>query len=135
MGSFITDGTGRALYLFVADSGSKSACTSAACVAQWPPLTADGAVSASGDATSGKVGTITRPDGKKQVTYNNHPLYYFAGDTGPGQTAGQGINGFGAPWYLVSPSGDQVTTAPSGSSVPDQSSGSAGGSEAGGGWS
>ena len=41
------------------------------------------------------VGTTTRSDGKKQVTYNGHPLYTFIGDSSPGDTSGQGVNAFG----------------------------------------
>ena len=51
------------------------------------------------------LGTITRSDGTKQVTYDGHPLYYFAGDSGAGMASGQGSDGFGAKWWLVSPAG------------------------------
>ena len=64
------------------------------------------------------------------VTYDGHPLYYFQGDTGPGTDKGQGLNGFGAVWYLVAPSGSSITTAVtiSGSgSTPASSSGGGGG--------
>jgi hypothetical protein len=94
-------------------------------------LTTTGSASAATGVTAGKLGTLTRSDGKKQVTYNGHPLYYFAGDTSSGQTTGEGNKGFGGTWYLVAPSGEQLTTAPS-SSTPTQSSS---GSGAGGGWS
>jgi predicted lipoprotein with Yx(FWY)xxD motif len=109
-GNVLADGSGRALYLFAADTGSTSTC-SGACAAAWPPLTANGSVSATGDAASSDLATITRSDGTKQVTYAGHPLYYFAGDSGAGQTNGQGINGFGARWWLVAPSGQKITTS------------------------
>jgi predicted lipoprotein with Yx(FWY)xxD motif len=48
----------------------------------------------------GDLGVITRTDGTKQVTYGGHPLYYFAGDTAPGQTKGQGVGGT---WFLIGP--------------------------------
>jgi hypothetical protein len=66
------------------------------------------------------IGTATRPDGKSQVTYNGHPLYLYAGDQKPGDTNGQAINGFGAPWFAVSTSGNQVSghTATSGAGNP-----------------
>jgi predicted lipoprotein with Yx(FWY)xxD motif len=121
LGSVLADGSGRALYLFAADTGSTSTCFGA-CAAAWPPLTANGSVSATGDAASSDVATITRSDGTKQVTYAGHPLYYFAGDSGAGQTNGQGINGFGARWWLVAPSGQKITT--SAASAPSSSGGS-----------
>ena len=52
--------------------------------------------------------TITRPDGTKQVTYKGHPLYFFARDGDKGDAYGQGVNSFGASWYVVSPSGAKV---------------------------
>jgi hypothetical protein len=57
------------------------------------------------------LGTSTRSDGTKQVTYDGHPLYYFAGDSGPGMASGQGSDNFGAKWWLVAPSGSDVTAA------------------------
>ena len=122
LGKVLADGSGRALYQFAADTGSKSTCFGA-CAAAWPPLTATGSVSATGDAASGDLATITRSDGTKQVTYAGHPLYYFAGDSGAGQTNGQGINGFGARWWLVAPSGQKITTSTA--SAPSSSGGSA----------
>jgi hypothetical protein len=61
-------------------------------------------------ASASDIGTISRSDGAKQVTYAGHPLYYFVGDKAAGQTNGEGVNGFGAPWYLLAPSGQQVTS-------------------------
>jgi predicted lipoprotein with Yx(FWY)xxD motif len=127
-GSFLTNSAGRAVYLFLADSSGKSAC-SGACAAAWPPVVATGQPTAAGDAQSSDLGTITRSDGTKQVTYDGHPLYYFVGDTGPGTDKGQGVDGFGAKWWLVAPSGSSITTAVtiSGSaSAPASSSGGGG---------
>jgi predicted lipoprotein with Yx(FWY)xxD motif len=131
MGTFLTDGAGRALYLFTSDTASKSMCATGDCPNQWPPLVTTGSATAGSGIMAGKLDTITRPDGKKQVTYNGHPLYYFAGDTAPGQTTGQGNNGFGAVWWLVKPSGDELTASAAPSSAPTSPSGSG----AGGGWS
>ena len=55
--------------------------------------------------------TITRSDGSKQVAYGGHPLYYFAGDSATGDTNGEGVDGFGAKWWVVSPSGASITKA------------------------
>jgi predicted lipoprotein with Yx(FWY)xxD motif len=108
-GTYLTDGSGRALYLWVADKDGRSAC-SGACASAWPPLTAAGAPSVAGGASAADVGTIARSDGSKQVSYAGHPLYYFAGDSGTA-TSGQGSDGFGAKWWLVAPSGAAITGA------------------------
>ena len=68
-------------------------------------------MTASGSAKASDLGTITRSDGTKQVTYNGHPLYYYAGDSGSGTASGQGSDSFGAKWWLVSPSGSDVTAS------------------------
>ena len=107
LGQFIADGSGKTLYLFEADKTTQSTC-SGACAGAWPPFTASGSVTASSGVNQSKVGTTTRSDGNKQVTYNGHPLYYFIGDVSAGDTNGQGKNAFGAEWYVVSPSGDKI---------------------------
>jgi len=109
-GQFLTDGSGHAVYLWSKDSMNHSAC-SGPCAGAWPPMIANGKVTASGGAVASDLGTITRSDGTKQVTYDGHPLYYFAGDTGAGQVTGQGSNGFGAKWWLVAPTGSAITAA------------------------
>jgi predicted lipoprotein with Yx(FWY)xxD motif len=141
--TFLTDGTGHALYLWVKDPSGKSVCEGP-CAGAWPPVTSKGAVTAAGSAVASDLGTITRSDGTKQVTYNGHPLYYFVADSGPGEAKGQGNDGFGAKWWLVSPAGADVTapltaftpgssgTASGGSTAPAPGSSS---SAAGGGWS
>jgi hypothetical protein len=65
-----------------------------------------------------ELGTTKRSDGSMQVTYNGHPLYYYEGDTAAGQTTGQGSNGFGAKWWLVTPSGSAITGSNSGNTAP-----------------
>jgi predicted lipoprotein with Yx(FWY)xxD motif len=144
-GSFLTNSSGRAVYLWDADSMNKSMC-SGACAGAWPPVTAKGHVTAADGAKAADLGTITRSDGSKQVTYLGHPLYYFAGDSGSGQTNGQGSDSFGAKWWLVAPAGTKITVADSatgaaagaGSSSPtapaSSGSSSTGGSSAGGSW-
>lgn len=109
MGTYLTGASGRAIYLWAADKGSQSAC-SGACAGVWHPVTASGKPNVSGGAMAGDLGTITRSDGTKQVTYKGHPLYYYAADTSAGQTSGQGSNQFGAKWWLVSPSGSEITS-------------------------
>jgi predicted lipoprotein with Yx(FWY)xxD motif len=108
LGKFLVDAKGRTLYLFEADKPNKSNCSSA-CLSVWPPLSASGkAPSVSGGAVAGKLGVTKLAGGKSIVTYNGHPLYYYVGDKKPGDTAGQGLNQFGAGWYVVNPSGDKI---------------------------
>jgi predicted lipoprotein with Yx(FWY)xxD motif len=114
LGDYLTDGKGRALYLFMADSGGSSACADD-CAKFWPPLTAAGAATSTGAASSEKLNQITRAGGEKQITYNGHPLYYYSGDKGANDLNGQGLNDFGGQWWLVSPQGEAITKAGTGS--------------------
>ena len=112
MGMYLTDGEGRSLYLFEADTSGTSTCTGA-CATQWPPLLTTGAPQAGSGATADMLGTAARADGTMQVTYNKHPLYLFSGDKAAGDTNGQGVNAFGALWWLVNPAGSAITTTSS----------------------
>ena len=138
-GTFLVSGSGRAVYLWVKDTGDMSNC-SGACAGAWPPVT--GSATASGGAKASDLGTITRSDGTKQVTYDGHPLYYFSGDSGPGSSTGQGSDSFGAKWWLVAPTGSDVTasvssfTAGASGGTASSAPASTGASKsAGGGWS
>jgi predicted lipoprotein with Yx(FWY)xxD motif len=116
-GTYLTDRSGRALYMWVGDDAGKSNC-SGDCALAWPPVVTASTPSASGGARSANVGTITRSDGGRQVTYKGHPLYYFVVDSGPGTTKGQGSDSFGARWWLVAPSGAAITVNGSSSVSP-----------------
>jgi predicted lipoprotein with Yx(FWY)xxD motif len=136
-GAFLTNASGRAVYLWAKDGMNMSAC-SGACAAAWPPVPATGQLTAAGGAKASDLGTITRSDGTKQVTYDGHALYYFAGDSAAGQTNGQGSDSFGAPWWLVAPTGAKITgsdTAAAAAAPAPAASATAGSSNAGGGWS
>jgi predicted lipoprotein with Yx(FWY)xxD motif len=128
--TFLTDSLGRSLYLWVPDTTTMSMC-SGSCATYWPPLTTNGAPTAGTGVSASDLGTITRSDGTKQVTYAGHPLYYFVGDKTAGQTNGEGSTGFGAPWYLVAPTGRQITGLHA-ASAPSPAPSSGGGSNAGG---
>jgi len=110
VGKILVDSQGRTLYLFERDSGTKSTCTGA-CAVEWPPLRATRKPTVGGGANASAVATSARSDGKPQVTYNGHPLYLFTGDQKPGDTNGQGVNAFGGLWYVLSSSGNQITTS------------------------
>ena len=104
-GAIVVDAKGMSVYFFtkdVKDSGS-SACTDA-CLAAWPRVTTT-SERPSADGVTGTLGTIATPDGKKQVTLEGLPLYYYAKDAKPGDILGQGVNNV---WYLANPSGAMV---------------------------
>lgn len=91
----------------VKDSGV-SACVGG-CLTAWPPVVTTSATPTV-EGVTGKVGTITTPDGKMQVTINGMPIYYYAKDKAAGEVVGQGV---GSVWYVVAPSGEMITTPPS----------------------
>jgi predicted lipoprotein with Yx(FWY)xxD motif len=103
----LVDAKGRTLYLFEKDKTAKSTC-SGACAVAWPPSTTSGKPKAGHGAKAKLLKTSKRSDGGTQVTYNGHPLYRYIGDTKAGQTNGQGINGFGAKWYMMNAGGKKI---------------------------
>jgi predicted lipoprotein with Yx(FWY)xxD motif len=105
LGPILTDSSGRTLYLFEKDKGAMSAC-SGACASIWPPVSAMGV--AGHGLSAAKLGSIKRPDGTTEATYAGHPLYTYAGDAKPGDTRGQGLDQFGAEWYVLAPSGHKI---------------------------
>ena len=107
LGRIIVDGRGRSLYLFEKDTRRRSAC-SGVCAAYWPPLLTNGKPAAIKGAKQSLIGTIRRANGKRQVTYAGHPLYFYAGDTKRGQTNGQGLTDFGAGWDALRASGQKI---------------------------
>ena len=113
LGRILVDSQGRTLYLFKADSGAKSSCFGA-CAVAWPPLRTGAKPVLAGGASAGLVGTISRSDGARQVTYNGHPLYLFVKDHKPGDVNGQGLTASGAAWFAVSAAGNQISLRPTG---------------------
>lgn len=114
-GQILVDGNGKALYLFMADTGTTSTCNGA-CATAWPPDLTTGMPTGAG--LTAPIATTTRTDKSTQVTYNGHPLYTFVMDAKPGDINGQGKNAFGGLWYLVSPSGAAITTTSAPTSAP-----------------
>ncbi|MDZ4092211.1 MAG: hypothetical protein U1D68_13520 [Arthrobacter sp.] len=107
-GRIVVDGKGMSVYYYtkdVKDSGT-STCTGG-CLEAWPPVLATADTPAV-DGVTGTVGTIATPDGKKQLTINGMPVYYYAKDLAAGDILGQGV---GSVWYLVAPSGEMITAA------------------------
>lgn len=111
VGQIVVDGKGMSVYYFTKDTkdSGTSACTGG-CLTAWPPVTTTSDTPAV-EGVTGTVGTITTPDGKKQLTINGMPVYYYEKDKAPGDITGQGVGGV---WYLVAPSGEMITT-PAGS--------------------
>jgi predicted lipoprotein with Yx(FWY)xxD motif len=107
VGTALVDGQGRTLYLFEADRGSTSTCNGA-CASLWPPATTSGKPTAGPGVDAAKLGTTKRSDGTLEVTYNGHPLYRYAPDAKAGDVTGQGLNQFGAPWYVLAASGNKI---------------------------
>jgi predicted lipoprotein with Yx(FWY)xxD motif len=115
IGQVVVNSAGRTLYLFEKDRNGRSAC-SGACVGFWPPLISKGDPMTLRGLNQALVGTTTRSDGTKQVTYAGHPVYMFVQDTKPGQTNGEGLTDFGGSWDALSPAGAKIEAGQSGSS-------------------
>jgi predicted lipoprotein with Yx(FWY)xxD motif len=107
LGPTLVDSAGRTLYLFEKDTSAASMCAGA-CASIWPPLVTNGKPKAGAGISAAKLGTTKRADGKLEVTYAGHPLYYYVADTKPGELSGEGLDQFGATWDIVAPSGKGV---------------------------
>ena len=107
-GRILFDGRGRALYAFTRDRrGGPSQCHGA-CARAWPVYFASGKLRAGKGVKRSRIGTVRRPNGRRQVTYNGWPLYYYVGDRSPGQVLCQNVDEFGGTWLVVRPSGGLV---------------------------
>ena len=93
----LTNAKGFTVYWFGPDTPTTSKCYGS-CAAYWPPVTDTAAAS---HGMLGRVGTITRTDGSRQLTYNGHPLYTYIADTAPGLARGNNINLNGGLWHEV----------------------------------
>jgi predicted lipoprotein with Yx(FWY)xxD motif len=107
LGRILVDAHGKTLYLWAHDKGHTSTCNGQ-CAKYWPPLVTSGKPKAGAGARGGLLGTTRRADGRTQVTYHGHPLYYFAGDKRAGDVKGEGLTGFGGRWDPVSAAGRAV---------------------------
>jgi predicted lipoprotein with Yx(FWY)xxD motif len=125
LGPTVVDAHGRTLYLFEGDKPNVSTL-SAGGQAIWPPFTATAKPRALSGVSADGIATVSHSGGAAQVTYNGHPLYYYVGDRRPGQVSGQGLNQFGALWYVLGPNGNAVTSAASSQASATSSGGSPG---------
>jgi predicted lipoprotein with Yx(FWY)xxD motif len=127
LGRFLADGQGHTLYLFDRDEPRESYCNGA-CAAVWPPYETDGPPQAVAGVPASALGTIKRDDGDVQVTYRGHPLYFYAADASTsGKTKGEGVDQFGAEWYVVGRDGKPVEPADTSSGGSDKSNNGGGG--------
>jgi predicted lipoprotein with Yx(FWY)xxD motif len=108
-GRVIFDGRGYALYAFTRDRrGGPSRCYGA-CAAAWPVYLGKGTLRAGKSVRQTLLGTVRRRDGRRQVTYNGRPLYYYVGERGrPGVILCQNVDEFGGLWLVVRPGGQLV---------------------------
>lgn len=99
IGFVLADAEGLTLYLLLDDPPGTSTCVDA-CAQAWPPLIVEGELTVGSGLDPDQFGVIVRPDGTRQAAVKDRPLYRFAGDSEPGDTAGQGLNGiwFASDW-------------------------------------
>jgi predicted lipoprotein with Yx(FWY)xxD motif len=107
LGRIVVDSNGRTLYLFQKDKNRRSACYRE-CATYWPPLLTHGKPLARAGLKQSLLGTTRRANGSQQVTYAGHPLYRFSLDGKPGEIKGEGLQDFGASWYVLSPAGKKI---------------------------
>ena len=93
----LTNAKSLTLYWFAPDSPAASKCTGS-CAAYWPPVAG---TPKAGPGVTGRLGTIKRPGGTTQATYDGHPLYTYIGDSAPGQANGNKLDLNGGYWYQV----------------------------------
>ncbi len=103
-GKMLFDSKDQAIYLFDKETSDKPDCYGA-CAEAWPPVLTQGQPQAAAGADAAKLGTTKRRDGTTQVTYNDHPLYFYAHE-GPGEVLCHNVEEFGGLWLVVQPSGD-----------------------------
>jgi len=110
LGTIVVGSTGLTLYHYADDHGTVVRCTGK-CATLWPPVVvrASARPVAGPGVNAAKLGTVKRPDGTVQVTYNGYALYRFSGDTHAGQANGQGLE---KEWYAVAPTGSLVKLVP-----------------------
>jgi predicted lipoprotein with Yx(FWY)xxD motif len=105
-GPMLFDQAGQAIYIWERETTDEPQCYEG-CATAWPPVLTDGPPSAAGEVNAGNLGTTKRRDGSVQVTYNNHPLYYYAHEA-PGEVKCHNVRTHGGTWWVVTPAGDRA---------------------------
>jgi predicted lipoprotein with Yx(FWY)xxD motif len=106
-GRILTDGRGRALYLFTRERSKTPACYGK-CAEAWPPFYARGGLKAGKGLEQSRIGATARRERRTQVTYRGHPLYYYVTDRAPGQVTCQNVAEYGGTWLVLAPSGRPI---------------------------
>lgn len=123
-GTVLVTSAGRTLYWFAKDTPGRSDCTGS-CALYWPPVMGP-VTAAAGTSLPKGFGTIKRTNGKRQATYDGHPLYTYTGDTAAGQINGNDLNASGGLWWAVTPSGRELKAPAAAPSSSSSGSGSGG---------
>ena len=105
-GTILFDGDHQAIYSFDKEGSNRSECFGD-CAVAWPPVLTEGSPRATAAARSQLLGTTARKDGTSQVTYKDHPLYYYESDPS-GQVLCQNVVELGGRWLVVDPGGNPV---------------------------
>ena len=115
VGTYIADGSGRAVYVLDDDSSNGAACTHL-CLAIWPPVAVGNAIPQSSDSAilQSSIGVVTRDGGTVQITFRGRPLYYYLGDQKPGDTRGHHVEDSWGEWKLISPAGRPLSSGDGG---------------------
>jgi predicted lipoprotein with Yx(FWY)xxD motif len=108
-GTMLFDGTGQAIYLFDVETTSKPGCYDA-CAEAWPPVLTEGQPVAADGVDDSLLGTTKRTDGAIQVTYNEHPLYFYAHE-GKHEAKCHDVFMNGGNWYVVKLDGNPAPPA------------------------
>ena len=103
-GPVLFDEAGQAIYLFDKETAGQSRCYGE-CAVEWPPVLTDGEPEAQGGISQGKLGVVDRRDGTRQVTYNGHPLYFYAHEA-PSEVRCHNVPGFGGIWLALNAEGN-----------------------------
>jgi predicted lipoprotein with Yx(FWY)xxD motif len=105
-GPMLFDNRGQAIYIWQLEDSSTAECYGD-CAEEWPPVLTDGAPVASAGVNNQLLGTTERTDGTTQVTYNGHPLYYYAHEAA-GEVECHNIRTHGGLWWVIQPNGDRA---------------------------
>jgi len=116
LGKILVTASGKTVYIFTADSANKPTCT-AGCASVWPPVTVGKGVRPKGGPGVTGLGTVTI-GGEHQVTWNKHPLYTYALDSGPGAVTGNGVKEGAGVWWAATTAKVATASSSSGSSAP-----------------
>jgi predicted lipoprotein with Yx(FWY)xxD motif len=103
-GKILFAGNGRVVYGFTRDRRNGPSQCYGDCAAAWPVYYAKGTLKAGEGVKQSLLGTTRRRDGRRQVTYNGWPLYYYAHEKA-GEVKCQNVQTHGGTWLVLRPAG------------------------------